>query len=98
VNTPAVRDVSRAMNDDLAHADTLRPPAPSPWLDAPTHDGLWWVKRRDARPILLVVETQPNALWYWMRGLLDEDDFFAGSSVPDGWKFAPATLFAPPTP
>lgn len=79
-------NVSDAMKD-LAHADTLRPPAPSPWLDAPTHDGLWWVKGEGegADITIFMLRHHYGKLWR-ITGISGE----GLEELHPAWRFAPA--------
>lgn len=79
--------VSDAMNDDIAHADTLRPPAPSPWLDAPTHDGLWWVKGEGegADTAIFMLRHHFDDVWH-ITGMR----FESLEALHPAWRYAPA--------
>jgi hypothetical protein len=77
------------VNDDIAHADTLRPPAPSPWMDAPTHDGLWWVNTGNSIEIMDLARRPIAGTVWWRRDYIGSEDFDT-ERLPSGWKFAPA--------
>jgi len=83
------------MNDDLAHADTIRPPAPSPWIDAPTHDGLWWVLDGTGAVLReLQYGYEKNGVVTWWTKTMEVSDDGDYRTLPPSWKFAPAV---PPT-
>lgn len=71
---------------------TVRPTA-SPWLDAPTHDGLWWVlgAGEGADIALLRLTQHYENVWRIAGFSFEELDVLH----PD-WRYAPATPPAAP--
>lgn len=85
------------MNNDLAHADTLRPPAPNPWLDAPTHDGLWWMfNPHDAEPMTLIRVTNGRAEYMGSDWVFDTKP--CDGSEDTRYQWANIVLPSPPLP
>lgn len=79
--------------NDLAHADTLRPPAPSPWLDAPAHDGLWWVAGAGDDPDITIFMLRHHFGKFWrITGMLYE----SLEELHPAWRYAPAVPPATP--
>ena len=95
MNNHGTRFVEAAMSDNvvipkhefIGRADTLPPPAESPWIDAPTHDGLWWVAGEGFADIAV----------FMLRRHIDDVWRITGMSYESieelhpTWKFAPAT-------
>lgn len=70
----------------------------SPWVDAPTYDGLWWVLDDGTTYAMTFSFAYPDGegktWWQWSSV---EGRRFGGVSLPDGRKFAPAVPPAAPT-
>ena len=79
-------NVSGAMND-IAHADTLRPPAPNPWVDAPTHDGLWWVRGEGHGADTAPTRPTHHCNDLWRIEWIGHEEISTLCSV---WRYAPA--------
>lgn len=64
----------------------------SVWLDAPTHDGLWWVWVGGNAVTMCQLQyghTKDGVATWWTKTMEvgDDGDYMA---LPPSWKFAPA--------
>ena len=64
----------------------------SEWMDAPTHEGLWWVRVGGAAVTLRELQyayAKDGVVMWWTKTMEvgDDGDFMV---LPPSWKFAPA--------
>lgn len=66
----------------------------TPWLDAPTHDGLWWVWDGLSAPALCEIVRAGDE--WWERQVMHAG--YGRRPVHPTWQYAPAVPPAPPVP
>lgn len=70
----------------------------SEWIDAPTHDGLWWVRVGSNAVTLCELQrgyAKDGVVTWWTKTMEvgDDGDYMV---LPSHWKFAPAVPPATP--